>query len=95
VAGSKDRPDVSQLYVQPFMSYNWKSGAGVGLSSEITQNWQSDATSVYIIPTVSGVTKLGKQTISLAVGPRIQVAAPSGGKADFGVRAVLIFVFPR
>ncbi|MEI7501257.1 MAG: hypothetical protein WCK84_12530, partial [Bacteroidota bacterium] len=95
VAGSKDRPDVNQLYVQPFMSYNWKSGAGVGLSSEITQNWQADATTVYIIPTVSGVTKLGKQTISLAVGPRIQVAAPSGGKADFGVRAVLIFVFPK
>jgi hypothetical protein len=95
VAGSKDRPDVNQLYVQPFLSYNWKSGAGVGLSSEITQNWQAGATSVYIIPTVSGVTKLGKQTIQLVIGPRIQVAAPSGGKADFGVRAVLIFVFPR
>ena len=33
--------------------------------------------------------------IALAIGPRIQVAAPSGGKADFGVRAVLIFVFPK
>ncbi len=95
VAGAKDRPDVNQMFVQPFVSYNWKSGAGVGLSSEITQNWRASTTSVFIIPTVSGLTKLGKQTIQLVIGPRIQVAAPSGGKADFGVRAALIFVFPK
>jgi len=95
VAGNKDRPDVNQMFVQPFISYNWKSGAGVGLNAEMTQNWQASTTSVFINPTLSGITKLGKQTISLAIGPRIQVAAPSGSKADFGVRAVLIFVFPK
>ncbi|MEI6900296.1 MAG: hypothetical protein WCL00_10495 [Bacteroidota bacterium] len=81
--------------MQPFVSYNWKSGAGVGLNAEMTQNWQASTTSIFINPTLSGVTKLGKQTISLAIGPRFQVASPSGGKADFGVRAVLIFVFPK
>ncbi len=30
VAGSEDRPDVSQMFVQPFVVYNWKSGAGLG-----------------------------------------------------------------
>jgi hypothetical protein len=83
------------MFLQPFISFNWKSGAGVGINSEITQNWQANTTSVFINPTLSAVTKLGKQTISLVIGPRIQVAAPSGGKADFGIRAVLIFVFPR
>jgi hypothetical protein len=95
VAGDKDRPDVNQMFVQPFVSYNWKSGAGVGLNAEITQNWQSSTTSIFINPVISGVTKLGKQTIQLVIGPRIQVAAPSGGKADFGVRAALVFVFPK
>jgi hypothetical protein len=95
VAGNKNRPDVNQMFLQPFISFNWKSGAGVGINSEITQNWQANTTSVFINPTLSAVTKLGKQTISLVIGPRIQVAAPSGGKADFGIRAVLIFVFPR
>jgi hypothetical protein len=95
VAGNKDRADVNQMFVQPFVSYNWKSGAGLGLNSEITQNWEANTTSVFINPTISGVTKLGKQTISLAIGPRIQVAAPEGGQADFGVRAVVIFVFPK
>lgn len=38
VAGSEDRPDVSQMFVQPFVTYNWKSGAGVGVNMELTQN---------------------------------------------------------
>jgi hypothetical protein len=95
VAGNKDRPDVNQMFVQPFVSYNWKSGAGIGINAEMTQNWRANTTSVFINPVISGVTKLGKQTIQLVIGPRIQVAAPSGSKADFGVRAALIFVFPK
>ena len=95
VAGNKDRSNVSQMFLQPFINFNWKSGAGIGINSEITQNWEAGTTSAFINPTVSAVTKLGKQTISLVIGPRIQVAAPEGNKADFGLRAVLIFVFPR
>jgi hypothetical protein len=95
IAGDEDRSDVNQMFVQPFLAYNWKSGAGVGLNSEITQNWEGSATTAFINPTISGVTKLGKQIVSLVIGPRIQVAAPEGSKADFGVRAALTFVFPK
>jgi hypothetical protein len=95
VAGASDRADVNQMFVQPFLSYNWKSGAGLGINSEITQNWEGNTTSVFINPTISGVTKIGKQTIQLLIGPRIQVAAPGGNKAAFGVRTMLVFVFPK
>lgn len=95
VAGDEDRADVNQMFLQPFLNYNWKSGAGVGLNSEITQNWEGSTTTAYINSTVSGVTKLGAQIVSLAVGPRIQVAGPEGSKSDFGVRAAVTFVFPK
>ncbi len=95
VAGDVDRQDVNQMFLQPFINYNWKSGAGLGGNAEITQNWQASTTSVFINPTLSGVTKLGTQIVSIAVGPRIQVAAADGNKSAFGVRAVLIFVFPK
>lgn len=95
VAGDETRAAVNQLYLQPFVVRNWKSGAGVGLSSEITQNWEAATSSVFILPSISGITKLGKQIVSLALGPRIQVAAPGGNKANFGVRAALTFVFPK
>jgi hypothetical protein len=95
VAGSNDRADISQMFLQPFVSYNWKSGAGAGGNFEITQNWEGNATAVYFNPTISGITKLGTQMVQLAVGPRIPVSVPAGSRPDFGIRAVLNFVFPK
>lgn len=95
VAGNPDRSDVNQMFLQPFVVYNWKSGAGIGLNSEITQNWEEGNTTAFINPTISGVTRLGKQIVSLAIGPRIPVAAPDNGKANFGIRAQVTFVFPK
>ena len=94
-AGDEQRTDVNQMFLQPFLNYNWKSGAGVGLSGEITQNWVASSTTAFIIPSISAVTKLGKQIVSLNIGPRIAVAAPDGSKADFGIRAAVVFVFPK
>lgn len=95
VAGSDDRPDVNQMFVQPFLVHNWKSGAGLGLNAEWTQNWQADTSVVWLNPTVSGVTALGKQKVSLAIGPRFNIIAPEAMRADWGWRAVVTFVFPK
>ena len=90
-AGAKDRQNVNQMFLQPFLVKNWKSGAGIGLNAELTFNWEASKTSGFISPYVSGVTKLGKQTVSLIVGPRI----PVGDPAAFGFRGTLTFVFPK
>lgn len=95
VAGDDDRTDVNQMFLQPFLTYNWKSGAGLGCNAEITQSWEANTTIAFINPLVTGITKLGTQIVSLGVGPRIQVAGPDGNKADFGVRAQMILVFPK
>jgi hypothetical protein len=95
VAGDDNRADISLFYLQPFITRNWKSGAGLGLSSEITQNWIASSTTAYIVPSVSGITKLGKQIISLFFGPRIPVAASAAARPDFGWRGGVTFVFPK
>jgi hypothetical protein len=95
VAGDADRADVNQMYLQPFITKNWKSGAGLTVNSETTLNWEANTTNAYINIMAGGLTKLGKQLLQLQVGPRIHVAAPEGGKSDFGVRAAAIFVFPK
>ena len=95
VAGDEDRSDVNLLYVQPFFTYNWKSGAGVGFSAEISQNWEGDNTSIFLIPAVLGITRLGKQMIQLLIGPRFQVVSPDKNGAVFGVRAQFVLVFPK
>jgi len=94
-AGDKNRSDVNQMFLQPFFAKNFKSGAGLGLNAEITSNWEAQTTTAFINPTISGVTKLGSQMVSLVVGPRIPVAAPKDGRADFGFRGALTFVFPQ
>jgi hypothetical protein len=95
IAGDDSRPDVNQLFLQPFFAYNWKSGAGVGGNFELTQNWQASTTILWFNPTINGVTALGKQKVQLAVGPRLNLAAPTESKADWGWRAVVVFLFPK
>jgi hypothetical protein len=95
VAGSDDRPDVSQLFFQPFLIYNWKSGAGVGVNMELTRNWEGSTTVAWLNPTISAVTSLGKQKTQFVIGPRINIAAPDGSKADLGWRAMIVFLFPN
>jgi hypothetical protein len=95
VAGDEDRPDVNQLFLQPFFAHNWKSGAGLGGNFELTQNWEAETTVLWFNPNVSGVTALGGQKVQLAIGPRFNLAAPDGAQADWGWRAVAIFLFPK
>ncbi len=89
--GDENRTDVNQLYVQPFFAKAWKSGGGVGFNSEITFNWQTNKTTAFLNPVVNGITKLGKQAVQLAVGPRI----PLNNSTAFGFRGVVVFVFPK
>jgi hypothetical protein len=95
IAGSKERPDVSQMFVQPFVVFNWKTGAGAGANLEWTQNWNSGSTTLWLNPNLSAITSLGKQKTQFVIGPRLNLAAPDGGKADWGWRAVVIFLFPK
>lgn len=95
VAGNDERADVNQMFLQPFLTRNWKSGAGIGVSGEITQSWDASTTTAFINPSISGITKVGTQIVSLAVGPRIQVAGPNGSKSDLGIRAACTLVFPK
>lgn len=95
IVGSDERADISQLFFQPFLSYNWKSGAGLGVNMELTQNWEGSTTVVWLNPILTAVTSLGEQRVQLVAGPRINIAAPDGAKADLGVRAVIVFLFPN
>jgi hypothetical protein len=95
VAGDDTRPDVSNLFVQPFMTYNWKTGAGLGGNFELTRNWTASTTTLWFNPTLSAVTALGKLKTQFAVGPRINLVAPDRAKAKFGVRTMIVFLFPK
>lgn len=86
---------VSNMFFQPFFTYNWKSGAGIGANLELTQNWKAETTNVWLNPIFSAVTAMGKQRVQFAIGPRFNLSAPGNVKSNFGVRSVLVFLFPK
>ena len=93
--GAEDTKVVNQAYVQPFVTYNWKSGAGITVNTELTQDWEASTTTAFVNVMAGGLVKFGGQLVQLQAGPRIQVAAPEGSKADFGIRTAVILVFPK
>ncbi len=95
VTGSSTRSDISQMFLQPFVTYNWKTGAGIGGSFEWTQNWKASTSTIWFNPNISAVTSLGKQKTQFAIGPRFNLAAPSGSNTDWGWRASVVFLFPK
>jgi hypothetical protein len=95
VAGDDQRPEVSQMFLQPFISYNWKSGAGVTFGGEFTQNWEASTSIAWITVTAAAVTSFGDQKAQFSLGPKLNVAAPDGSKADFGIRASFVLLFPN
>lgn len=95
ITGGEGRPKVNQMFLQPFLAYNWKSGAGLGANFEYTHSWSAETNTLWLNPTISGVTSLGKQKTQLVFGPRFNLAAPDGSKADWGWRAAAVFLFPK
>jgi len=95
VGGDPDRGNQTQGYLQPFLSHSWKSGGGVSVTGEITQNWKVKRTQTYINVMFQGLTKLGKFPVQLVVGPRIPVTALPNLKGYFGVRAAMVLVFSK
>ncbi|RXM48351.1 hypothetical protein [Flavobacterium sp. YO12] len=94
VAGNADRADFNQFYTQIFLTHSYKSGASLGFTSEITQNWQGNTTLITVSPNVGAITKLGGQTMQFAVMPLIPIVGHSAIRPDWGLRAVVAFIFP-
>lgn len=94
VAGNEDRADFNQFYTQIFLSHSYKSGASLGVNAEITQNWDAKTTLISLNPSIGAVTKLGDQVVQFAISPLIPITGPSESKPDWGLRAILAFVFP-
>lgn len=92
-AGDDDRNEVSATFLQPFLSYTTKSHTTIGLNAESTYDWNHEQWTVPLNFTVGQLFKIGGQPMQFTVGGRYYVESPDGGP-EWGVRAVLTFLFP-
>lgn len=95
VGGNPDRGNQTQGYLQPFLTHSWKSGAGVAMNADITQNWKVKRTQASLNIMIQGLTKLGDFPVQLVAGPIIPLTSLPELKGSFGVRGAVVLVFSK
>lgn len=93
-AGNGSRSDLSATFMQPFVSYTTKKALTYGLNTETSYDWKRDAWLVPINLTVTQLTRMGKQPVSIGVGARYYAESPDGGP-DWGLRAIFTLLYPK
>lgn len=94
ISGDDDSQDVSNTFLQPFVSYTTKSHTSFALNTESSYDWEAEEWVVPVNLTVSQLVKFGKQPVSLQVGYRNYVDTPTGGP-DWGLRFQVTILFPK
>ena len=83
----------SATFLNPFFARNFKGGRALTLNTEMTQNWTNDVFSGVVMLQGSQVFTIGKQAVNAGLAPRFHFGG--GRTADWGFRAVLVFLFPK
>ncbi len=94
-AGDSGRADVSSSFLQPFLAWGGLgNGQTITVNSESSYNWETDQWTIPINLLYSKVFSVGSQQMQFQIGGRVYADAPSGGP-DWGIRAGLVFLFPK
>ncbi len=92
-AGDDDRADVSQTFIQPFVTYGLGNGQTISLNSESIYNWEAEQWTVPINLAYTKVFTVGKQPMSFQFGGRYYAEKPEDGP-DWGLRTTFTLLFP-
>lgn len=93
-AGDTDRQKVSATFLQPFLSYTFKTLTTLTLNTETTYDWKHEQWNVPINVLASQLVKLGPLPVQFGLGARAYADSPSGGP-DWGLRFVVTFLLPK
>ena len=94
LTGNSERDNVSATFLQPFLSYTTKTYTTFGVSTESTYDWNHSQWTVPINVTIAQLLKIGGMPLQLTLGYRYYAEKPVGG-ANWGLRFVLTFLFPK
>jgi len=95
VAGSDERNDVNQMFLQPFVAYNTKSLWTITLQSETTANWEAedDKWTVPVNLIFSKLSHFGPFPASYQMGFGVFAAHPDSGPT-WKIRGAIVILLP-
>jgi hypothetical protein len=94
---SSSAPKYSNGLVQPFVNYNFQSGAYLTTSPIITANWDARGSQVWTVPMGGGVGKLfkvGRLPVNTQISGYYNVVRPDFS-SNWQIRAQVQFMFPK
>ena len=94
-AGKSERADISNTFIQPFITYTTAQAVTVSLNTESTYNWDANQWSVPVNLNVSKVLKVQNQLLSVGGGLRYWAKSTDTGPEGLGFRFTLTFLFPK
>jgi len=95
VAGASGRPDVSNTFLQPFLSYTTPDAWGFTLQAEATYDWERRDASIPVGMFVSKLVSIAGQNVQFQAGPRYYAAHFDDGPEGWGFRFNVILLFPK
>ncbi len=96
VAGSDNRADVEQLFLQPFVSYNMANKkTSFTLQAEITRDLEAYETGAFVLFQANQMFKVGNQIMQGRIGVRHWVERAGFGPDSTELNARITFLFPR
>ena len=90
--------DISNTFVEPFLTYTNASAMSVTLTTETSYNWEASKGNEWTIPLfliITQVGKIGDQLISYGAGVKYYAQSPNGGPDGWGARFVFSMMFPK
>ncbi len=87
--------DISQTFVQPFVSYTTPDAWTFTFTTESTYDWEGEQWSIPVIANVSKVVQVGSQTVSIGGGLRYWADGPESGPEGLGARIQVTLLFPK
>ena len=94
-AGDSDRPDISNTFVQPFVSHTWPGAWTASVVSETTYNWETEKWSVPVNANIAKLVRWGRLPVSLQAGAGWWVESPDAGPEGLRLRLQATFVLPK
>jgi hypothetical protein len=94
---NRDASKYNNGLIQPFVNFNFKSGAYLTSSPIVTVNWEAKGSQQWTVPMGGGVGKLfkiGKLPVNTQIGAYYNVVRPDFSN-NWQVRAQVQFMFPK
>jgi len=98
IGGDADRPDTSQLNLQPIATVFFGDGWNIGYSGNILANWKASSGNVWTVPigvAVGKVLKLGRLPIKIELALQYMPVRPHTTGQEWDVQVSITPVIPK